>query len=116
MAGASWRRITWHRRLGMAWDDAPTCRPELGGDTFLDILDGAIVRAPDTGYGAYEEVNGPSRDQPFNNRQCIRKRGCWKLQHAAAAGLAAAGVAGRRTAEVAPVCESSIVPAASHRR
>ena len=56
MARASWRRIARHRRLRMARDDAPTCRPELRGNTFHDIVNGAIVRAADPGYCAEEEV------------------------------------------------------------
>ena len=86
----------------MARDDAPTCRSELCGGTFHGILDGAIVRAAETGYGPEKEVHRSSRDQPVNDRQRIRKRGCWKLQHAAGAGLAAAGVARRQTAESRP--------------
>jgi hypothetical protein len=86
----------------MAWDDAPTCRPELCGGTFHDILDSAIMRAADAGHGAEEEVYGSSRDQPLNDRERIRKRRCWKLQHASAAGLAAAGVASRQASEGCP--------------
>ena len=95
MARSGWRRIAWHRRLRMTRDDAPTCRPQLCGDTFHDILDRAVVRATEAGNGAQEEVEASSLDQPLSYGQRSRKGGGWKLQHAAGAGLAMAGVASR---------------------
>jgi hypothetical protein len=83
----------------MARNDAPTCRFEFRGGTFHDILDGSLVRAAEAGDNAEEEVQGSARDLPLSDRQGIRKRAFWKLQEAAAAGLAAAGAAGRHTTE-----------------